>query len=69
MSKKALKYVADRKKFLSVRSIEKECGITPTSLTNAINRGQSSFKQSDLLIPFLKRVFDFSDDRMGVTDA
>ena len=57
MSNKAFNYIKERRNFFNLSKIEKDCGITRTSLTNAINRNQKSFGQSDLLIPFLNRHF------------
>lgn len=57
MSQKALQYIASRRKFLNLSKVEELCGITRTSLTNAINRNQKNFGQSDLLIPFLNKYF------------
>lgn len=58
MSQKAFQYIKDRRKFLNVSSIEQHCGITRTSLLNAINRNQKSFGQSDKLIKFLNSFFE-----------
>lgn len=54
---KAFQYIKDRRKFLNISSIEEHCGITRTSLLNAINRNQKSFGQSDKLIEFLNSFF------------
>lgn len=57
MNQKAFQYIKDRRKFLNISSIEEHCGITRTSLLNAINRNQKSFGQSDKLIKFLNSFF------------
>jgi len=57
MSQKAFIYIKDRRKFLNISSIEEHCGITRTSLLNAINRNQKSFGQSDKLVKFLSSFF------------
>lgn len=58
MSQKAFQYIKERRKFLNISAIEEQCGITRTSLLNAINRKQKSFGQSDKLIEFLNSFFD-----------
>ena len=57
MSKKAFQYIKERRKFFNISSIEEHCGITRTSLLNAINRNQKSFGQSEKLIEFLDSLF------------
>lgn len=57
MSKKAFQFIKERKDFFNKSKIEKYCGITRTSLGNAINRNQENFESSDLLIPFLNKYF------------
>ncbi len=59
---KAFRYIKDRRKFLNISSIEEYCGITRTSLLNAINRNQKSFGQSDKLIEFLNSFFEGWDN-------
>lgn len=64
MSSKAFQYIKQRRKFFNISSIEDHCGITRTSLLNAINRDQKSFGQSDSLNLFLDDFFpgwDLSD--------
>ncbi len=55
---KAFTHIKDRRKFLNISSIEEHCGITRTSLLNAINRDQNGFGQSDKLIEFLNSFFE-----------
>jgi hypothetical protein len=58
MSQHALKYITDRRKYFNISKIEDHCGITRTALLNAINRKQTTFGQSDLLVPFLNKYFE-----------
>lgn len=53
----AFYYVLTRRDFFNISAIEKECGITRTSLTNAMNRKQKSFSNSELLVDFLDSSF------------
>lgn len=50
-------YIRSRRRFLNITSIEEESGISRSSLTNAINRKQNSFGQSEALKDFLDNHF------------
>lgn len=57
METKAFQYIKAHRKFFNISAIEESCGITRTSLLNAINRNQKSFGDAAKLVSFLDKNF------------
>ena len=53
----ALDWLRGRKSILKISAIEKAIDCKPSSLSTAINRGQTSFKEGATLIAYLDKTF------------
>ncbi len=55
-AKKAFNYIKQNKDVLNISEIERRCDLKRTSLLNAVNRNQKSFRQSNKLVPVYLRL-------------
>lgn len=59
---RAFIWLRDRRELFNISGVEKACGIGRTTLLNAINKGQDSFRDSDRLAALLDQKFEGWDD-------